>query len=189
LLPPVVFAKAETIFPKKSFLKKNKKIISVGIPPNIDVVIHNLESSTVKRFAVECKFTEAYTTCKHGGLKQKYLDQEIWSEIPNIHLLAKTISPDDDSFRYLHAAQLIKHILGLKADFDKKGFKLLYLWYDTLGEAGSVHREEIELFAEKAKADDVNFLSMSYQELISILSSRYRDERLDYIKYLTERYY
>lgn len=161
----------------------------LGIPPNIDVVIHNNTSSKVKCFAVECKFTEAYSLYEHSGLKQKYLNQEIWTEIPKIYCLAKSISPEDNSFRYLHTAQLIKHILGLKSQVGKNGFKLLYLWYDTLGEAGSLHRKEIERFAETVKADEINFLSRSYQELISTLSSRYRDEHPDYIKYLTERYF
>jgi hypothetical protein len=162
--------------------------------PNIDVVIHNKPSSKVSRFAVECKFTEAYATRVHGGLKEKYfdkkyLDQEIWSDISQTFSLAKSVSPDDHHFHYLHVAQLIKHILGLKNHVGKNGFKLLYLWYDTLGEAGSLHRKEIERFAETVKADDINFISMSYQELIGILSSRHRDEHPDYIKYLTERYF
>jgi hypothetical protein len=84
---------------------------------------------------------------------------------------------------------LIKHILGLKTHVGKNGFKLLYLWYDTLGEAGNIHRNEIERFSEIVKADEIDFLSMSYQELISILSSRHRGEHSDYIKYLTERYF
>lgn len=160
-----------------------------GISPNIDVVIHNKASFNVKRFAVECKFSEAYNTYGHSGLKEKYLNQNIWSEIPNIYSLAKTISPDDHKFHYLHAAQLIKHILGLKTCYGKNGFKLLYLWYDTLGDAGGIHRREVEEFAEAVKADGVNFLSMSYQELIGKLSSNYRNEHPDYIKFLTERYF
>jgi len=174
---------------EKIVFEEKYKIVPVEIPPNIDVVIHNKASSSVKRFAIECKFTEPYSSFKHGGLKEKYFNQEIWSEIPSTYSLANSIRIDDNSFRYLHAAQLIKHILGLKSQVGKNGFKLLYLWYDTLGEAGSLHRKEIERFAETVKADKINFLSRSYQELISTLSSRYRDEHPDYIKYLTERYF
>jgi hypothetical protein len=77
--------------------------------PNIDVVIHNKPSSKVSRFAVECKFTEAYATRVHGGLKEKYFDkkylnQEIWSDISQTFSLAKSISPDDHHYHYLHAA-------------------------------------------------------------------------------------
>jgi hypothetical protein len=173
------FCQSGSDVPKEIVFEEKYKIIPVGIPPNIDVVIHNKASSSVERFAIECKFTEAYNPYGHGGLKekyfdQKYLNQEIWTEIRNTHRLAESIRSDDKSFCYLHAG--------------KKGFKLLYLWYDTLGEAGSLHRKEIECFTEIAKADEINFLSRSYQELISILSSRYRDEHPDYIQYLTERY-
>lgn len=83
--------------------------------PNIDVVIHNSDTAKVKRFAVECKFSEAYAGRKHGGLDPKYIKLDIlWKDIPGILSFAETISPDDNEFRYLHPAQLVKHILGLK---------------------------------------------------------------------------
>jgi Restriction Endonuclease associating with ARP len=56
-----------------------------GYHPNIDVVIHNAPSAKIKRFAVECKFSEAYGAHKHGGLKAKYLDfNDLWADIPNL---------------------------------------------------------------------------------------------------------
>lgn len=157
--------------------------------PNIDVVIHNRELSQVKRFAIECKFTEAYSSYKHDGLKEKYLEiDQIWFDIPKLRGFAELITPSDNSFCHLHPAQLIKHILALKVQFQKSGFKLLYLWYDALGEAGNRHRNEIEQFTKILDADGIKFLSMSYQELIGILSSRYRREHKSYVQYLTERY-
>ena len=64
--------------------------------PNIDVVIHNSDSSKVKKFAVECKFTEAYSSHGHSGLKEEYLKRDnIWNDIPGLHSLAKSICPDD----------------------------------------------------------------------------------------------
>lgn len=162
-------------------------IMGDKFPPNIDVVFHNSDSSQFKRYAVECKFSEAYRP--HDGLKQKYIDLiEDWSDIPNLKILAKTISPNDDCFTYLHAAQLIKHILGLKKECGKNGFRLLYLWYDVFGEEGTIHRFEIEKFSEIAKADGIYFNAMTYQELILVLSKEYRQEHTEYIKYLSERY-
>ena len=159
------------------------------IPPNIDVVFHNSDSFEFKRFAVECKFSEAYGSYKHNGLRPAYLDLlPLWSDIPNLFNYAESICPNEN-FIYLHSAQLIKHILGLKNHFDKKGFKLLYLWYDVLGKEGSIHREEIEKFSEVAKADKINFLAMSFQELIHAMSKDIKPEHKDYIKYLTERYF
>jgi hypothetical protein len=96
--------------------------------PNIDVVINNSPKSRFEIFAIECKFSEAYSSRKHSGIKSKYIELDtIWDDIPNLYKFAKTISPDDSQFTYLHPAQLIKHILGLKEKFGKNKFRLLYL--------------------------------------------------------------
>jgi hypothetical protein len=156
--------------------------------PNIDVVFHNNDSAQFKRFAVECKFSEAYGSQKHSGLKPAYLELiQLWSDIPSLYDFAKSISPNEN-FIYLHSAQLIKHILGLKRSFGKSDFRLLYLWYDVLGKEGAVHRDEIEKFSKIAKADGIYFDAMSYQELILIMSKEYRQEHANYVKYLSERY-
>lgn len=156
--------------------------------PNIDVVFHNNDSSQFKRFAVECKFSEPYGSQKHGGLKSAYLElTQLWSDIPNLRTFAKSICADEN-FIYLHSAQLIKHILGLKRKIGKTGFRLLYLWYDVLGKEGAVHQDEINKFCEIAKADGIYFNVMSYQELILALSKDYRQEHASYIRYLSERY-
>lgn len=158
-------------------------------PPNIDVVILNADLSQIKCFAIECKFSEAYTSRGHQGLKKKYLDlSNTWSDIPEMYSLAKSISPYDNEFVYLHSAQLIKHILGLKKEFRKGGFKLLYLWYDVLGEAGATHRKEIERFSKVAKADNIKFHALSYQELIAKLSKDYWSTHRQYIDYISSRY-
>jgi hypothetical protein len=156
--------------------------------PNIDVVFHNADSAQFKRFAVECKFSEAYGSQKHSGLKPAYLELiQSWSDVPSLYVFAKSICPNEN-FTYLHSAQLIKHILGLKRSFGKSGFRLLYLWYNVLGKEGAVHQDEIEKFSGIAKADGIYFDAMSYQELILVMSKEYRQEHANYIKYLSERY-
>jgi hypothetical protein len=91
-------------------------------------VINNSPKSRFEVFAIECKFSEAYSSRKHSGIKSKYIELDtIWDDIPNLYKFAKTISPDDSQFTYLHPAQLIKHILGLKEKFGKNKFRLLYL--------------------------------------------------------------
>lgn len=157
--------------------------------PNIDVVFHNSDSSRCRRFAVECKFSESYGSQGHRGLKPEYMSLgAAWEGIPRTYDFAKSICPNDNKFNYLHPAQLIKHILGLRAKFGKGGFRLLYLWYDVYGEEGATHRNEIESFSEIVRADGVKFHAMSYQELIVKLSKEHRQEHDRYIKYLTERY-
>lgn len=160
-----------------------------GYHPNIDVVIYNAPSAKIQRFAIECKFSEAYGAHKHGGLKSKYLEyDEIWADIPKLLAFAERISPDDHDFIHLHPAQLVKHILGLKRQFGRDGFRLLYLWYDVLGEQGKRHRDEVEEFASVAKQDRIKFHSLTYQELITTLANQLRTEHHDCIRYLTERY-
>ncbi len=157
--------------------------------PNIDVVINNSPESRFKVFAIECKFSEAYNPRAHSGISPKYIElNKVWDNIPNLLKLAKTISPDDNRFTYLHLAQLVKHILGLKEKFGKNKFRLLYLWYDTIGPESAKHHKEIEKFIEITKADGIYFHAMSYQDLIIRLAKNYRNLPSFYIDYVTGRY-
>ena len=184
------FCKPEDILSEKIVFEDKYPVKGVNrIPPNIDVVIHNSVSSPFKRFAIECKFSEAYGGRQKNGIKPAYLEvEELWGDIPKLHKLANKISPDNNRTKYLDSAQLIKHILGLKSAFSKTEFKLLYLWYDVLGKEGAEHRDEIDAFTEIAKAEGVNFSALSYQELIVSLAEKYRQVHPEYVKYLTERY-
>ncbi len=160
-----------------------------GIHPNIDVVIHNKPEAKFKRFAIECKFSEAYRTHRHGGLKQKYLDcADIWDDIPNLRAFAERISPDDKQFQHLHPAQLIKHILAMKRKFGRGGFRLLYLWYDVLGEQGKCHQDEVQEFVSVTSGDGIKFHSLTYQKLIATLATQLRSTHQEYVRYITERY-
>jgi hypothetical protein len=171
------------------FEEKNPINDSFRRHPNIDVVIHNKPDAKIQRFAIECKFSEAYGSFKHAGLKKKYLDcVDIWDDIPKLRASAQRISPDDNKFKHLHPAQLIKHILAMKRQFGRRGFRLLYLWYDVLGQQGKHHRDEVEAFADVAKGDGINFHSLTFQELIISLANKLRSDHNEYVRYLTERY-
>ncbi len=162
---------------------------SFNIAPNIDIVIKNEARDDITHYAIESKFSEPFTKYNNTlGIKEKYLDLDIWSDIPAIHDLALKISPNDLKFDYLHAAQLIKHILGLKNQTDKSKFRLLYLYYDTPGISSYIHNKEIEEFKEIAVNDDIMFHSLSYQALIVRLAQKFREDHPEYIKYITARY-
>ena len=79
----------------------------------------------------------------------------MWDDIPKLRAFAQRISPDDEEFKHLHPAQLIKHILAMKRQFGRSRFRLLYLWYDVFGEQGNHHRDELEVFAKVAKGDGI----------------------------------
>jgi len=159
------------------------------IPPHMDAAFQNKEGSQYDWFAVECKFSEAYSPWKHGGLHPAYLQlTDQWKSLPILQKFAQTISPDDGEFVHLHVAQLIKHILGLSDACGKTGFKLLYLWYDVPGEEGRLHRQEVEQFTTLTEDDDVAFHTMTYQDLIRSLDRICNPEHKEYIAYLKERY-
>jgi len=177
--------------------KRSKDIIFEGkyqidkkfqYSPNIDVVIKNDLASRHAVFAIECKFTEAYSNREHSCLKEKYLELDIWKDLPKLKNFAVSISPEDNRFHHLHPAQLIKHVLALKKSFGRTGFRLLYLWYDAFGYEGAKHREEISEFIEVTKSDNIYFHALSYQELIVKLAYNFRDTHGEYIEYITSRY-
>lgn len=154
--------------------------------PNIDVVIVKTSGELL---AVECKFTEAYSSQKHGGLKEKYLEhRDLWKNMPNLREFAKSICPEDSRFHHLHPAQLVKHILGLTQTVGAARFKLLYLWCDVLGPEGAKHAQEIEAFKAVTQKDGISFDALSYQELIVSLCNNCGPEHEEYIRYISERY-
>jgi len=125
--------------------------------PNMDVVILP-HGRTYNCYAIECKFTEAYSSRGHDGLDPKYFDNEnVWDGLIAIRQLADAISPNDKRFQFLHASQLIKHILGLNRKYGKSSYRLLYLYYDALGESGFRHRQEVDEFTQIARFDGVAF--------------------------------
>ncbi len=157
--------------------------------PNIDVVIENAAGSRFTVFAIECKFSEAYSFHGHAGMDEKYLElKDVWRGFPALFDFAQSISPQDNAFIHLHPAQLIKHILGLSAKYGRGKFRLLYLWYDCVGVEGAQHRGEIEKFSAVAKRDKIDFHAMSYQELIVKLIKNFSESHGPYVQYISGRY-
>lgn len=155
-----------------------------GGTPNLDVIIE-LENEII---AIESKFAEPYRSHTYKNLSTKYLTNDnLWKELSETKNLATNL---ENKYSHLDAAQLIKHILGLRTD-DKiskdKKITLLYLWYDIPGIEGYEHRQEIENFKEIAKADGIDFRHITYQKVIEYLKN-YENEHKDYIDYLVERY-
>lgn len=171
---------------------EEKFVINDSFPksPNIDVVIKNTNDSKIKAFGIECKFSEAYSSRQPEGLKEKYLNKigDQWDDIPNLKKFAKENSQNANGFKFLHSAQLIKHILGLKKKYGKSNFRLLYLWYDVYGDDGANHREEIEKFKMVTKSDNIMFHSISYQELMVKMAKHFYIGNEKYIDYITDRY-
>ena len=153
--------------------------------PNLDVAIRYTRGS-LQVVGIECKLTEPYGR-EHSGLANRYLTLPLWSSLPSLLKLAREISPDDGRFRHFHAAQVLKHILGLSANHGRDSFRLLYLWCAAPGDEACGHRAEVDEFAAIARADGVDFGALTYQEVIARLAS-VRDGHRAYVDYLADRY-
>ena len=182
--------KSNKIEGKITFEKKFVIDSSFSIPPNLDIVIENTSfNRNIDIYAIESKFSEPYFNRNNNkGLKPKYIKLNIWDDIPNIKELAIEICPEDNKFEILHAAQLIKHILGLKVNSSKSKFRLLYLYYDIPGPVSAQHTEEIEEFQKITRSDNINFHHISYQELIINLAKKFNKDHEKYIYYIMDRY-
>lgn len=76
---------------------------------------------------------------------------------------------NSERYRYLDAAQLIKHYLGLSHSEPTKSLTLLYLFWEPRNwqdfEAFTQHRAEIREFSDVVAGDRVRFEAFSYNEL------------------------
>ena len=158
------------------------------VAPHLDVQI-SFDDGPWKCAGIEAKFCEPYGDQKLGGLKPVYLQQSaLWQDWPNVRAFADKLSPDDLTHSHFHAAQLLKHLLGLRMQ-NGTSFVLVYLWFDVPGtEAARHHRREIESFGEVLKGDRVAFVSRTYQEVFEVLRGAVGDPKIPYVTYLLERY-
>ena len=159
-----------------------------GIPPHLDVEFSNTLAIPL---VIEAKFTEHYHRKTKRYIKDKYLDSGLWKGLPCCESLIRLIRKEEQaktSFSFLDVPQLLKHVLGLTKKFGKRGFELLYLWYDYHPSLeAEKHRQEIRDF-EKSISSEVLFRKMTYQELFVKIRDSTRASA-DYVNYLAERYF
>ena len=149
---------------------------------HLDVMLSN----GVEYVGIESKFAELYTDGK-SSFSKAYSEESLWKGLSALHKLARELSAKSKRFKYLNAAQLIKHILALRNSGTE--FELLYLWYDVDGEEGKKHREEANEFANIAKNDGVQFRHITYQEAFSKLKINCDNAHKEYCNYLSDRYF
>lgn len=100
---------------------------------------------------------------------------------------------NDQLYRYLDAAQLIKHYLGLSHGEPSPSVTLLYLFWEPRNwqvfEAFKQHRAEIRSFSEVVAGDRVRFEACSYGELWKDWAQRQVPEWLpSHVERLSARY-
>jgi hypothetical protein len=161
-----------------------------GDPPTSDVV---LRFATGRVVAIESKFGEwlVRRASNKADLKPKYFPpgRELWSEVglPRCQSLAEDLRAGRERFKHLHAAQLLKHALGLARAIGGGDFELRYLYYEWPRGPAAVHRDELERFARRVGAE-ARFSASTYQDLFRALAA---DARVDssYVAYLRARYF
>jgi hypothetical protein len=160
-----------------------------GDPPTADVA---LRWPSGRVAAIESKFCEWLVRRPRNKavFKRKYFppDGEVWSAagLPRCQALAADIDSGSERFRWLHAAQLLKHALGL-ARLGAPATTLVYLYYDWPSREATEHAAEIARFARRI-APDCDFRVLTYQALSATLNA---DEMVDarYRAYLAKRYF
>jgi hypothetical protein len=159
-----------------------------GNPPNLDVTLELADGFVI---GIESKFSEWLTPkpVSKEPFKSKYFPQGIrlWEEkgLPVSQELAEQMNSGATRFRYLDAAQLLKHALGMATQLGDK-FSLYYMYLELPGKESNIHIEEVSQFASCLGAE-LGFKAITYQQLLSSLQHE-QGADLDYLNYLRKRY-
>lgn len=162
-----------------------------GTPPTIDVAILRANGTVV---GIESKFTEWLTKRpkRDEPLKAKYFadGRSRWTELglPRCQAVAESLRTGAVRYEYLHAAQLLKHCLGLATQRPKARVELVYLFFDAPGDESIVHHRELLDFGA-AVAEDIGFSVLTYRELFHRLRLVLTNETARYLDYLAARYF
>ena len=162
-----------------------------GEPPFSDVALHWPNGDLVP---IESKFTEWLVRRPHNKrvFKDKYFPagagSGVWSAaaLPRCQALAEDLQNGRERFKYLNAAQLLKHALGLKK-LGRRGTAIVYLYYEWPGREAEAHRVELER-VRRSLGVEVDLRVLTYQQLFASLRAGSGIDR-DYLDYLAERYF
>jgi hypothetical protein len=137
--------------------------------------------------AIEVKLREPYGSVSNPFSKRYFSTPGLWDGLPHLRALAERIRDEEKDvkeFTTLHAAQLIKHSMGLRRSYGNE-FTLMYLWHYVPSETGDEHITELAKFAAVASAD-INFTSVTVDELLGRVDRDGCDKA--WLHYMTERY-
>jgi hypothetical protein len=151
-----------------------------GIPPHLDV---ELSSKAGRVVAVESKFTEPYRPVTNAFRPSYFSNPQPWRHLPTSLEMARALVAGDVEFRFLHAAQLIKHALGLTRSHGPQGFDLVYLWYRPPGSEGDATASEFDLF-HAMLGNEFSLRAITYQDLLN----RVTGGPEGWLQYVKDRY-
>jgi hypothetical protein len=162
-----------------------------GEPPFADVALRWPNGDLVP---IESKFSEWLVRRPNNKrvFKDKYFPSGtgsgVWSAaaLPRCQTLAEELQAGRERCKYLNAAQLLKHALGLRK-LGQRGLAVVYLYYDWPGREAAVHRAELER-VQRRLATEVDLRVLTYQHLFGALRATPGLDR-GYIDYLAQRYF
>jgi hypothetical protein len=137
-----------------------------GGSPNLDVLAESASSVV----AIEAKFLE-YLTPKKASFSHQYAKPMGTVAEPLWRHLYDSLLAEPHRFRYLDAAQLVKHYVGLQHSFaaPQRSISLVYLYWEPTNAAVEpacvAHRLEIIQLAEELAGASIGFESLSYAQL------------------------
>lgn len=133
--------------------------------PNLDVLAENAS----RVVAVESKCLE-YLSPHSASFSPAYAAEIVDARRAGPcfrHMMSLIEEPD--TYRWLDAAQLIKHAFGLAHTFPGRDVTLLYIFWEPTNPDDypifAAHRAEVERFAGIVSGGDPHFTFMSYPEL------------------------
>lgn len=138
---------------------------SGGRHPWLDVAV---ETET-HLIGIESKRFEPYRDTKTAHFSDAY-DRDVWGEgLMPFAKVRDRLRSEPATYRYLDAAQLVKHALGLATEARRIG-KIPVLFYiyaepsDQKPEAMTRHRAEVVAFAQAVAGADVRFAACSWRD-------------------------
>lgn len=152
-------------FSSLSFERKCPHGIAGRRSPNLDVVAVG-PSGVV---AVESKCLEHLTP--HTAVFSREYEAQItdWRRQTSWFEEMLRLIDNPGRYRWLDAAQLVKHAFGVAHTFEGQPMTLLYLFWEPSNRgsypAFQEHRDEISRFGERISGGGPEFVSMSYPEL------------------------
>jgi hypothetical protein len=166
--------------------------LPTGLPGDAPTADVALELAAGGYVAIESKYAEwLVRRPRHTRVfKDKYFPEGggVWAAagLPRCQALAEDLQAGRERLKYLHAAQLLKHALGL-AQSGKRETTLVYLHFAWQTREAATHRAELDRVVARLGAE-ADLRVLTYQSLFDSLR-RTSGADADYLEYLAERYF
>jgi len=134
-----------------------------GIPPHLDLLAEGILPVAVESKCTEWMETKlAVFSSSYDRLRPSHGHSPWFEEVQRLR-------STPDQYRFLDAAQIVKHALGLLERYGKHEVRLVYLYWEPRNPdkwtACRQHRAEADDLAARVEQSNVRLVPLSYQEL------------------------